>query len=133
MPVVSDFTVIQGDGRITIGDSGTTLWEATFGTGGRAANEIAFLIFNVRGLTDATTDVAVKVNNVEVGTIRRYASGNNNAGDWYTQMITVDGSTLNSGNNELQIEAVGWPGATAGNMFDDFDLKDVICFFHQEV
>lgn len=133
MPVVSDFTVIQGDGRVTLGDSGLTLWEATFGTGGRAANEMAFLIFNVRGLTDTDVDVVVKVNNVDVGTIRRYGGNNENSGHWYTQMITVDGSTLISGNNELQIEAVGWPGAEAGNMFDDFDLKDVICFFHQEV
>ena len=132
MPVVSDFTLIQGDGRVTIGDS-NTLWEATFGTGGRSASEPAFLIFNVRGLTDTNVDVVVKVNNVEVGTIRRYNGGSDNAGNWYTQMISVDGDTLISGNNELQIEAVSWPGATNGNLFDDFDLKDVVCFFHQEV
>ena len=132
MPVVSDFTVIQGDDRITIGD-GNTLWEATFSTSARVESEPAILIFNVRGLTDTNVDVVVKVNNAQVGTIRRYNGGSDNAGNWYTQMIRVEGATLNSGNNELQIEAVGWPGATAGNMFDDFDLKDVVCFFHQDV
>jgi hypothetical protein len=43
----------------------------------------------------------------------------------------VDGSTLHNGDNELQINAVGWPGASASNLFDDFQLKDVVCFFHQ--
>jgi len=46
-------------------------------------------------------------------------------------MIAMDGSTLNNGNNEIQIEAVGFPGATNTNKFDDFFLKDVICFFKQ--
>jgi hypothetical protein len=46
-------------------------------------------------------------------------------------MIAMNGSELNDGNNELQIVAVGWPGATSGNLFDDFELKDVVCFFHQ--
>ena len=132
MPVVSDFTIVQGDDRVTIGDS-NTLWEANFSTSARVESEPALLIFNVRGLTDTNVDVVVRVNDIQVGTIGRYNGGSSNAGNWFTQMIRVEGATLNSGSNELRIEAVGWPGATAGNMFDDFDLKDVVCFFHQDV
>jgi hypothetical protein len=131
MTVLSDFTLIRGDNPVTIGD-GTPLWEATFGTGGRVASEAALLIFNVRGLTSTNVDVVVKVNNVQVGTIRRYGGDGDIANNWYTQMIAVGGSQLNDGFNELQIAAVGWPGATSGNLFDDFELKDVVCFFHQE-
>ena len=130
MPVVSDFTLIRGDSVVTIGD-GATLWEATFGTGGRVAAEPAVLIFNVRGLTEATTNVVVKINNVEVGQIRPYDGSADSPNNWYTQMIAVGGQELNDGNNELQIQAVGWPGATPNNLFDDFQLKDVVLFFHQ--
>ena len=130
MPVVSDFTLIRGDSVVTIGDS-LPVWETTFNTGGRESGSPAFLIFNVRGLTATTVNVAVKINNQEVGQIRRYGGDGDIVNNWYTQMIAVDGSTLNNGNNELQIQAVGWPGAEAGNLFDDFQLKDVVCFFHQ--
>jgi len=130
MPVVSDFTLIRGDSVVTIGD-GLPLWEATFGTGGRVASEPALLIFNVRGLTVANANVIVKINNEEVGQIRRYGGDGDIVNNWYTQMIAVGGDQLNDGNNELQITAVGWPGAEAGNLFDDFQLKDVVCFFHQ--
>ena len=132
MPVVSDFTFIQGDDQITIGD-GNTLWEANFSTSARVETEPALLIFNVRGLTDTNVDVVVRVNDIQVGTIRRYNGGSSNAGNWFTQMIRIEGATLVSGSNELRIEAVGWPGSTVGNLFDDFDLKDVVCFFHQAV
>jgi hypothetical protein len=130
VPVVSDFTLIRGDSVVTIGD-GLPLWEAAFGTGGRVASEPALLIFNVRGLTATDVNVIVKINNVEVGQIRRYGGDGDIVNNWYTQMIAVGGDQLNDGNNELQIEAVGWPGATNGNLFDDFQLKDVALFFHQ--
>lgn len=136
MPVLCDFTQIVGDTPVTIGD-GLPVWEASFGTGGRVSTETALLIFNVRGLTYANTNVNVKINNSTVGQIHRYggltnAERDDTANYWYTQMIAVSGSTLKAdGNNEIQIEAVGFPGATNTNKFDDFQLKDVICFFHQ--
>ena len=135
MPVVCDFTQIVGDTPVTIGDA-QPVWEATFNSGGRYAAGTAFLIFNVRGLTFTTVNVNVKVNNQVVGQIFRYGGLNNaektdNANYWYTQMIAISGSTLKDGNNEIQIEAVGFPGSTNANKFDDFQLKDVICFFHQ--
>ena len=135
MPVLCDFIQIVGDSPVTIGDS-LPVFEKTFGTGGRESGSTALLIFNVRGLTFANQDVSVKVNNQEVGKIFRYGGLNDaertdTAKYWYTQMIALQGSTLHDGNNELQIEAVGWPGATNTNKFDDFQIKDVMCFFHQ--
>ncbi len=131
MPVVSDFTLIRGDSPVQIGD-GLPIWEETFNTGGRESGSPALLIFNVRGLTSTNVNVVVKVNNVEVGQIRRYGGDGDIANNWYTQMIAMNGNQLNNGDNEIQIEAVGWPGATPGNLFDDFELKDVVCFFHQD-
>ena len=130
MPVLSDFTLIRGDDEVTIGD-GLSVWETTFHTGGRESGAPAFLIFNVRGLTHTNVDVEVRVNNAVVGHIRRYPGEESTSSYWFTQMIAMNGSTLNDGNNELQINAVSFPGATNNNVFDDFQLKDVVCFFHQ--
>jgi len=139
MPVLCDFIQIVGDAPVTIGDS-LPVWEANFDTGGRKSGSdifsTALLIFNVRGLTHTNLDVNVKINNVVVGKIYRYgglneAERNDTANYWYTQMIAMTGSQLKDGVNEIQIEAVGFPGATPTNKFDDFQLKNVVCFFHQ--
>jgi len=138
MPVVCDFIQIVGDAPVTIGDA-LPVWEANFNTGGRKAGtdigSTAFLIFNVRGLTHTNLDVNVKINNVVVGKIYRYGGLNeaertDTAQYWYTQMVALTGSQLKDGNNEIQIEAVTFPGGGKNN-FDDFQLKNVICFFHQ--
>ncbi|MDP8304924.1 MAG: hypothetical protein RAO75_00180 [Candidatus Chlorobium antarcticum] len=135
MPVLCDFIQIVGDTPVTIGDS-QAVWEANFNTGGRYSSGTAFLIFNIRGLTYTNKNVNVKINNKNIGQIARYGGlsneeRNNIAGFWYTQMIAMNGSTLNDGKNEIQIEAVGFPGSDNANKFDDFQLKDVMCFFHQ--
>ncbi len=135
MPVVCDFTQIIGDSPVTIGDP-RLVWEKTFNTGGRNSGSSGFFIFNVRGLTYANVDVKVKLNNKVVGNISRYgglndADRNENAKYWYTQMVAFNGSDLKNGNNEIQIEAVGFPGSTSSNKFDDFQVKDMMCFFHQ--
>ena len=91
MPVVADFTLIQGDSVVTIGDA-LPVWEKTFNTGGRESGSPAILIFNVRGLTLTTVNVVVKVNNVEVGQIRRYGGDGDITNNWYTQMIAMNGS-----------------------------------------
>ena len=135
MPVVCDFAQIVGDSPVTIGDP-RPVWEAEFSTGGRRSNAAAFLLFNVRGLTYTDTDVNVKLNNRVVGKIYRYGglSGSDKtemARHRYTQMIHFNGSDLNNGNNEIQIEAVGFPGSSNANMYDDFQIKNLVCFFHQ--
>ncbi|MEA5574351.1 hypothetical protein [Calothrix sp. UHCC 0171] len=135
MTVLCDFTQIIGDTPVTIGDP-KPVWEQTFNTGGRESGSTGFLIFNVRGLTYTNVDVNVKLNNRVIGKIARYgglndADKNENAKYWYTQMVAFNGSDLNNGNNEVQIEAVGFPGSTDTNRFDDFEIKDMMCFFHQ--
>jgi hypothetical protein len=135
MAVLADFEFIVGDSPVTIGDS-LPVWEKTFSIGGLHASSPALLMFNVRGLTFTNVDVIVKINGHDVGKIYRYGGVNDaaktdNANYWYTQLIALNGTQLKNGSNEIQIEAVGWPGATDKNKFDDFQLKDVVCFFHQ--
>ncbi|NEO96777.1 MAG: hypothetical protein F6K56_44405 [Moorea sp. SIO3G5] len=116
MPVVCDFTEIIGDNPVNITSA---VLERNFNTGGRHSSA-AFLIFNVRGIT--STSVPVKVNNRVVGNIFPYP--NSNTSHWFTQMISLSSSQLNNGNNEVQIE-------TPGN--DSFQIKNMVCFFHQNV
>lgn len=132
MAVVSDFVMIEGDAPVVIGDTGFNPYEKNFNTGGREANQPAFLIFNIKGLTHTDQDVDVMVNSQVIGQIYRYGGGGGESRDrWYTQMIAMNGSVLNDGYNELQINVVSWPGAGPGNLYDDFELKDIMCFFHQ--
>lgn len=136
MPTLCDFAQIVGETPVTIGDS-RPVFEQKFNTGGRNSKHPAFLIFNVQGLVRADRDVNVKINNQVVGKIFRYMSTTEDVRKdveqyWYTQMIAFSGPVLNDGDNEIQIDAVGWSGATNPNKYDDFKLKDLICFFHQE-
>jgi len=135
MAVVSDFEVIQGDVDKRIGD-GATLWEKNFNTGARLSNQNAVLMFMVKGLTYATKGVDVKVNDKSVGQIFPYRWPTQQLRDadadhWYTQIINVGGNMLNDGMNELQIQAIGFPEATGTNKFDDFSIRDVVCFYKQ--
>lgn len=138
MPVVCDFVMIQGDGAVNIGDSANRSgWKKTFNTGGRHGGGAAFLMLNVQNLTATQQSVQVKVNDREVGRIMPYyPSGNfgdrnREAAHWYTQMINIGPNVLNSGNNTIEIEPVSWQDATSGDLYDDFKVKDVICFFQQ--
>ena len=132
---VADFTVIQGDANRRVGD-GALLWEKEFRTEKRLGRSPAFLMLMVKGLTYATDAVVVKINNIDVGRIypdrwhdnvHREAAKNH----WSTQIINIGSGVLNNGVNELQLEAVGYPESTATDHFDDFYVRDVICFFKQ--
>jgi hypothetical protein len=126
--VLSDYTVIQ-DTPILIGDA-NPVWNKAFNTGGRQTSE-AFLRLDVAGLTFAVNDVEVRINHTIVGHIHPYAGLVETAENWYSQTIVFSGSVLHDGNNEIEIRAVSFPGATPGNIYDDFFLKSVICHFHQ--
>jgi hypothetical protein len=115
MTVLCDFTEIVGDTPQVITPA---VFERNFRTGGRTSGQTAFLLFNVRGLTNAS--VLVQVNNQVVGAIFPYPGSNTSY--WYTQMIALNGSQLRDGDNEIQIEAVG---------SDSFEIKNMVCFFHQ--
>jgi hypothetical protein len=146
MTVVGDFTQILGDTPITIGD-GNPVWQQNFDTTGREVNSPGFLIFNVGHLTHTDLDVVVSVNGNQVGVIYNYRPGGagidtininqpeklRQAPHYYTQIIAFSGDQINNGNNTIQIQAVGFPESTAANTFDDFTIKDVFCFFHQNV
>ncbi len=112
MPVVGDFIRVVGDSPKPIGSSAV---ELPFNTGGRDSAHDALLVFGVRGLNST---VQVKVNNTIVGSL----TANSTQAHWFTQMVYMTGAQINSGNNELQLEAVN---------NDSFEIKDVTCFFGQ--
>jgi hypothetical protein len=130
MPVVCDMQVIQGDSNKRLGDGGATIWEKDFGTGGRYSGGDAILMFMVKGLTATESTVDVKINNRSVGRIYPYTGADSD--HWFTQIINIGGGILKSGTNELQIQAVTWPGSTSGDIWDDFWIRDVVCFFQQK-
>jgi len=127
--VLSDYAVIQDDTPIPIGD-GNPVWNKTFNTGGRRTSE-AFLTLNVAGLTFAVSGAEVRINNTIVGHIHPYTGQVETQENWYSQTIVFPGFVLHDGDNEIEIRAVSFPGATPGNIYDDFFLKSVICHFHQ--
>ncbi|MBD0261388.1 MAG: hypothetical protein ICV78_01335 [Tolypothrix sp. Co-bin9] len=117
MPVVSDFITILADNqqRTVTAPDGLTITNG-FNTGGRHAPGTAYISFMVRGLTAGSPNVFV--NNTDVGNLL------SNDGNWQTQTVTLAGNVLNNGNNVLRISGV--PG-------DPFDVRSVICHFHQDV
>lgn len=115
MPVVCDFQQIIGDTAQAIPATGpgAQVPLPSFDTGGRESGGTAFLILTARNLTGSAE---VLINNSSVGTIAA-TSGS----FWSTQLIHVNGSQLNNGNNTIVLT----------NVTDAFDLKTVMCFFHQ--
>lgn len=131
--VLSDYTVIQNETPVRIGD-GQKVWRQPFNTGGRRTSE-AFLTLNVKGLTFAESGAEVWINGHFVGSIHPYDGREATDENWYSQTIVFSGSFLNPGDgkdNEIQIWAVTFPGANSSNLYDDFFVKSVICHFHQE-
>lgn len=122
-----DFAVIQGEEAIVIGDR-NPVWERVFRIQGHHRPGQAFLIFNVRHLTYA--DVMVRINDREVGVIHHYENWQMFQDHWFTQMINLGSGVLKNGENKIRIAAMRLPpDPTSDNEYDDFALKDVICFF----
>lgn len=122
--ILADFTRIAGDVPvqvpITHGIARVTLPEpgAQFDTGGRLKFAEAILIFSIR-LPSTGAFAQVFVNNHLVGEILGSQSD-----EFRTQLITFTGDKLNGDrgkNNTLML----------GNTADAFEIKDVVCFFHQ--
>lgn len=128
MPVLCDMKVIQGDAAKVVGDA-DSLWRKSFNTGGRTASGDAIIMLMVRGLTDSPSDVPVYVNDKRVGAIGRYQGGE--ASHWHTQIINIGAGVLRDGNNTLEIRAVAAADPSSRNLYDDFVIKDVVCFFQQ--
>jgi hypothetical protein len=122
-----DFVVIQGEQAVTIGDA-SPIWETTFRIQGRQRPRQAFLILNLRHLTYA--DVPVLINGQEIGVIHHHRDWQVFQDHWFTQMIGIGSGILGSGENTIRVGAVPLPPDPASdNEYDDFNLKDVICFY----
>jgi hypothetical protein len=110
--LVCDFIQVIGDEPLLITN---TTKEVNFDTLSRYAQHTALLIFNVKGLNST---VPVLVNNTKVGWLTPIPLQSG----WFTQMVALKGNVLKDGTNELQLQAA--PS-------DNFDIKDVMCFFGQ--
>lgn len=115
MPVLCDFIQIIGDAvrSIPATQPGALVPLPDFNTGGREAGSTALLLLSARNLAGSAT---VLINGNNVGAITA-TSGS----VFSTQLIAVSGTQINNGNNEIALTGVT----------DPFDLKTVMCFFHQ--
>ena len=132
---ISNFMILRGNDSIRIGD-GNPAWERNiilreFELPGPIFS--AFLTYMVKGLTVATSNPEIRINNTLVGRIQRAEGANRN--HWFTQTVTISHSAigpvqLHQGQNEFEIRAVAWPGASADDLYDDFFLRNVILHYN---
>jgi hypothetical protein len=121
MTVLCDFQTIIGDRAQRVErEAGEQQLGEDFNTGGRITGETevggngAFLIYTV---TELFQQIDVFVNGEgPVGTIQPSQDV------WSTQVITMAGFRLNSGQNSV----------TVRDATDNFWIKDLICFYHQD-
>ncbi|MEJ2889470.1 hypothetical protein [Actinomycetospora aeridis] len=118
--MLADFASVVGNNAIVVptistGDDPFVL--PGFQTEGRRRDHEAVLVYSVRRVL---RDTEVHVNNSRAGAITRAVDP-----DLYrTQMIVFPGSYLwgNSSQNKIVLRAVG----------ERFEIKDMVCFFHQD-
>jgi hypothetical protein len=129
MTVLADFQVIQS-APVEIGDppDGVQPWVSSFNTGGRLAEHKAFITLMVQGL-NRSADVEVEVNNKVVGKIFRTIGPDTN---WHTQIMIFDGSFILHGDNRILIKAVPSEAPEVGDLFQNFKIMSVMCFFRQD-
>ncbi|MGB7292770.1 MAG: hypothetical protein WBD99_11400 [Thermodesulfobacteriota bacterium] len=130
---VNDSVNIRGNNSIRIGD-GRQVFETNFNIPQRDLStgyqlQHSYLTYMIKGLTVATTNPDIRINNQIVGQIQRAHGADPN--HWFTQTVTIArGNTypipLRQGTNELEIRAVTYPSANAGDLFDDFFLRNII-------
>ncbi len=125
MTILCDFTVIQDSNR-TIGDAGPA-FTRNFSTGGRHDSQ-AMLMVNVRGLTDS--HAVVRINGKVVKPLQPNTWENRH--QWFSQHMVLPSDLLspNSNQNEITISRVLETGSSGGT-FDDFIIRDLVLFFHQ--
>ena len=97
-----------------------------FRTGGRRSDGQAILFCEYRGLTEG--EVTVEINGRTIGTLTPISRGD----EWQTRMISFPGERLRSDHfNSIQIEPRVLDRPRAGNLFDDFLIRELVCFFKQ--
>ncbi len=161
MPILADFTIIQadehpnataqfGDGTFEnpymIGDASTVPGSVTpqdpngvgrlelgFGTGG-CHHSGGLLSMMINGLT--MDSASVRINGHQVGRLQPTPGATTSeARIWRQQQFLVPSNLLNSASsdtaNTLVIGRADHDNPSPGNLFDDFRVRDIVCFFHQ--
>jgi len=124
-PIVGDYTTIVGYGEsVQIGDGGEAVWEKRFNTGGRWNGGDAWIFVEFGGLV--TDPATIQINNEPVGRLKPLHHGDAR----HTQMVDLPADHLESGDNEIQINAVEHPEAGWGS-YDDFVIENMVIFYHQ--
>lgn len=137
MPISSNFVIIGQDKDAFLGD-GSLRWTDTFDVQGLYNDERgAILMLMVKGLTHAKDPVTVVINGQGVGEINPYrwpteANRVATMPHWYTQIIRIPSGVLRNGTNELTLRAIGYPNSTPSNVYDDFLVRNIVCFYHHQ-
>lgn len=120
--VLADFTHIMGDGPVHVpaGPNGAVAFERPFDTGGIRTDQSIVLMFAISNKGGTPADVLV--NGTKVGQIH-----DSPASLFSTQMITIARNSTES----KKFNNVG-NKFTIMNVADAYDIKSIVCFFHQE-
>lgn len=120
--VLADFTYLVGDGPVTVpvtSVSNQVAFSRTFHTGGIRTDQPVMLMFSVRNMGTGQADVFINDN--DVGNVTSTLQGT-----FTTQTIIIgkgeDAEFKGDQQNEFAIK----------NVSNDFQIKDIVCFFHQE-
>lgn len=148
MPIVGDFTVISGkpdaggrtgdfENPYRIGDnSGDGPFRIHFGTGG-LHNSPGLLTFMVRGIPNGRA-ANVRINGHRIGVLTgtEIEAGQRDRDKvWRYQQFAIPTNVLSGANsndaNRLDIGAIPITSGGAQGDFNDFDVRDIVCYFHQ--
>ncbi|UCD13714.1 MAG: hypothetical protein JSW60_09180 [Thermoplasmatales archaeon] len=123
MPVVCDFEVVQGS-SVHVGDRGGPYWSGTFNTGGRRSSGLVLIMYEHNGIQESDNSLWLngkKLYNIEKSREKGYR----------VDIGTFPASKLQSGSNTLEIRAAAATPGTGRSRYDDFDMKNIVVFFHQ--
>lgn len=143
MTVLADYQFIES-GPVIIGDPpAENPFRRDFNTGGRLGGYTAFLTLMVSGL-NLGKGARVLINDREVGTIFPVSLTVTvpnlpvavNDTSWRTQTISFKSDILSSGDdadaNQLTIDAVPRANPQPNDLFENFVISNVLCFFRQD-
>jgi hypothetical protein len=119
-----------GDAKEQIGDVREE-WIKDFKMKDCDTKKSAILMYMVRGLTSTNEKPIVKINDKPIGKIIPYKGQDSK--HYFTQMLNIQPAILKDTDaNRIKVEAVSWPGATEGNIYDDFDLRNMYIIYHMK-
>jgi hypothetical protein len=146
MPVLSDFIVLNKPGAgglagqdgtfehpYVIGDNLDKRFTHTFNTGGRH-HATALLSLMVRGLSRGSARVAISSSqNGEVNIGRIQASSPANREFWRHEQFIIERGILSPDDSEANTLIIGRveDNQAGGGTFEEFEVRDIVCFFHQ--